>query len=856
MKKLYFIIAILIFSCNSFAHKEWVHQYLVWEAYKFLEYELGYEITDFKNHVGLNYYGRGDDNYPWSTGYIGVAAWREDLEDVIWLYGSFANGWDPSSTHFWKADEGDDVLTPIPLSGDAENAYYKARIFLFGGHPIFISGVTFDPQYGTILGRFYSYDSLVDFFKTGHCYFEGYIDLGGGIHYVTPVEINMYLPDAQKIAYQILGRVSHLLADMSVPAHSHNDFHVCTFPASDGDYYELTMGGNLAECNEEQTVFYAQNWDMFDAHGQGDLLPLQSDDLATIRYLFYTLNQLSDHFPSGTGQMPSFFDDPGNNYLPNGTYPIIDERYQILGNPPTYLLASDVASETFNYAIRATATLYYWFALETGMLPKITAKNNFEHGTIKVGVNTTPTQKNSPYIFGAITGQTVNLEAQNQSYGGYERIWNTSGVSNSISKWTKQVGSTITDLTNGGNITYSFTVTTSDDNASYIANLKNNYRIDQSHTFEFDATQNQQNTSYIVEQNSGEILAPSNKTVSGKNYKFIRWEDVASNPRIISPGDNENYTAYYKFPNHSNYLSAYSNNGSKQFLRTPDGRLHKAYESINGVWYEMSEDNGQTWQIIGSNFNTNGWSSHQPSLSYYQDGADKIHVFMYYRLLRGEPNDWLQFQEYIYDSSPNPEIYESENLSPSNPIGGFTYTNPIIACAENGKILFVWESSLNGVGQKLIYSYGKKLSNGYWEWYDTGTLEFTNNGAKNPTVVASQNLNDLKFHLAWNEGYEVYYTALYPDASNHMLNTGKQWVSNGSGYPYNNKPSIIEMSNLARISWIGSRFIDESPTGQVEYKTILKNLGNNTYKRFGSNTTSVSLTRDEDNSEYFLAWSE
>ena len=841
----------LVLVQTAFAHDTPVHQYIVKQAYYFLENEKG-PIPELRDRIGLSFVGSGDDDDPWQTGYIGVGAMREDLEDPLWGYGDLFEGWTPTSTHFWDADNGDDVLTPIPGSPDAFNAYYKARTYLFGGHRIFFQKYSIDPELGVIFGYLYSYSSIIELYKTGHCFSEGYVALDGNYYTWTPEEIYMDLEAARKMAAMILGRVAHLLTDMSVPAHTHNDLHAF------GDGYEDWMAAHYLDGYYELPFIDLIYWDAWNAARQGPLIdPYQAvitnDWIRQIRYLFYTGNQIADRFPSDDN-------DGDNNYSTNyngDDYTILN-LIQEITHPYTAgsVTPHEVNTYAFRYCIRAVAGLFYWFANETGMITKITAKNNFEYGTIKVGVNTTPTQKNSPYIFGAITGQTVNLEAQNQSYGGYERVWNTGGVSNSISKWTRQVGSTITNLTNGGNITYSFTVTTSDDNASYIANLKKNYRIDQSHTFEFDATQNQQNTSYIVEQNSGEILAPSNKTVSSKNYKFIRWEDVASNPRIISPGDNENYTAYYKFPNHSNYLSAYSNNGSKQFLRTPDGRLHKAYESINGVWYEMSEDNGQTWQIIGSNFNTNGWSSHQPSLSYYQDGADKIHVFMYYRLLRGEPNDWLQFQEYIYDSSPNPEIYESENLSPSNPIGGFTYTNPIIACAENGKILFVWESSLNGVGQKLIYSYGKKLSNGYWEWYDTGTLEFTNNGAKNPTVVASQNLNDLKFHLAWNEGYEVYYTALYPDASNHMLNTGKQWVSNGSGYPYNNKPSIIEMSNLARISWIGSRFIDESPTGQVEYKTILKNLGNNTYKRFGSNTTSVSLTRDEDNSEYFLAWSE
>ncbi len=49
MKKLYFIIAILIFSCNSFAHKEWVHQYIVQQAYDLLVMHFDISIPDSVN---------------------------------------------------------------------------------------------------------------------------------------------------------------------------------------------------------------------------------------------------------------------------------------------------------------------------------------------------------------------------------------------------------------------------------------------------------------------------------------------------------------------------------------------------------------------------------------------------------------------------------------------------------------------------------------------------------------------------------------------------------------------------------------------------------------------------------------
>lgn len=84
MKRIFlFVVLMLSISTIVHAHKEWVHQYLVQQSYLYLEDQLGFELTDFKNHIGFNFYGPGPNDQPWSTGFIGVGAWREDLEDVI-----------------------------------------------------------------------------------------------------------------------------------------------------------------------------------------------------------------------------------------------------------------------------------------------------------------------------------------------------------------------------------------------------------------------------------------------------------------------------------------------------------------------------------------------------------------------------------------------------------------------------------------------------------------------------------------------------------------------------------------------------------------------------------------------------
>lgn len=242
---------------------------------------------------------------------------------------------------------------------------------MYGNTRIFFAKTAYAADLGqVILGRYYSYDNLIDFYKTGHCYYEGYIDLAGNVHLQSPQEIYMNLETARDLSYQILGRISHLLADMSVPAHTREDFHNCGFPSYDGDTYELYMGGNsTGDCNAEHSSFPAKNWNKTTALNQGTILDISQFSFSeVISYLFYTVNQITAYFPS-KGEGAGFpFTHQGNNNLlslDSKWNDYILERFQVIGTRPTSVNHSQIANETFNLAIRATATLYYFFAVET-----------------------------------------------------------------------------------------------------------------------------------------------------------------------------------------------------------------------------------------------------------------------------------------------------------------------------------------------------------------------------------------------------------------------------------------------------------------------------------------------------------
>lgn len=99
------IINLMIFvSVNANAHKEWVHQYIVGEGFKFVEreYNLGIiqkikssNLSDLKSKIFfsdgslLQGLGTSNDDAPWEDDngkYVVVGAWREDIDDPIVAY--------------------------------------------------------------------------------------------------------------------------------------------------------------------------------------------------------------------------------------------------------------------------------------------------------------------------------------------------------------------------------------------------------------------------------------------------------------------------------------------------------------------------------------------------------------------------------------------------------------------------------------------------------------------------------------------------------------------------------------------------------------------------------------------------
>ena len=416
-KSIFAFLLFFAFSAkNTYAHKEWVHQYMVKQSYLFLESKIG-TIPILRSAVGLNYVGQGDDILSANSGAsIGTGAWREDIDDIVYGYKTSnifppdVNDYTPSITHFWKADKGDDDRLNLVIGGNGgnggtytnayPNAWAKARVLLFcetanGPHQIKIWYHPWKDTGGSARLYAISYTSLPELYKGN--FFLDYIDNGrGNIGQRNHERIsNPNFDDGfpKKVALQILGRVAHLLGDMSVPAHTHNHLHPC--PAGYPDKYENHLGNTFYSNNSifscenfpGENGWAAYNWTASTAAQQGGLINdiyCENGDYNKIRFLFYTLNQISDFFPSGVDPLDKF--DPtsgafggyqtlqiGNaNYSgPYNTHiETIYNQYQ--KNPPTTINIQNIGDATFNFSIRATATLFQWFAFNAGIIDNLT----------------------------------------------------------------------------------------------------------------------------------------------------------------------------------------------------------------------------------------------------------------------------------------------------------------------------------------------------------------------------------------------------------------------------------------------------------------------------------------------------
>jgi tetratricopeptide (TPR) repeat protein len=328
------------------------HKHIVREAYKRLKLHLGYDIPELQKHIGNDENGISDFN---PGGLVVIGAHREDAEDIVYkhnkLFGVYL-------THFWRPDHGDSAKLYYLLKL-WENAFEKATTYVNGNYSF-----SFESQSYSYANSLY-YTALFNYYKTRS------IKRNGVSVTHTPVQ-------RDKVVWEIIGRICHLLADVTTPAHVKNDIHVALPSNAYSDTYENYMDAH----HYYYTYQTAANY--------GSLVPIHITDpsyvnnsVKTLKNLFYTSAQIADHFNSD--------DFPGNDSWgindnfslyytgknSNGSIINLENKINSLptvsytqNNSGFYTVIYDsVARHCFNYSINATASLLYWCAEEMGIMP-------------------------------------------------------------------------------------------------------------------------------------------------------------------------------------------------------------------------------------------------------------------------------------------------------------------------------------------------------------------------------------------------------------------------------------------------------------------------------------------------------
>jgi len=244
------------------------------------------------------------------------------------------------------------------------------------GHPVY-NPKNYDPIYHysiPVLAHFWDADKGDDY---NHYFTCGDIVSTPIYHnawqksreYLSYLNVDNYNNDKNK-SYQYLGRLLHLFADMGVPAHTQIDPHTGGITSEickewKDDLYESYFIENsnyytILNENTDKTEF-------LDLNGDGGFLynTPNISSVSLMKFLFYTMNQLSNFFPSNNIS--------GNINLNQGTNEIITNHYSKFGLCSNYKSSSPktIAENLTPFLISATANILYWYCLQTNQIHPI-----------------------------------------------------------------------------------------------------------------------------------------------------------------------------------------------------------------------------------------------------------------------------------------------------------------------------------------------------------------------------------------------------------------------------------------------------------------------------------------------------
>jgi hypothetical protein len=426
------MVVCLLFFINCFGQNTDMletdeHKYLTFEAWELVK-QVHPEViySPMNSRVGsASEWNTGNINgeKPWQVGKIITGAYREDEEDVIYGYNGIHWPWNNegpyiTATHFWDADDPnlDSRFYPSFTTQGFENAFVKMTAYWNGrkanGEPFIILG-----PYWWYDIPFYIKVALLDndgtstYAGTPTTLDEAYKDkrkfkviawtdlfteqwVSEPKPYMSladymATEVNVPHPYslaesnalADRVTWEIVGRMCHLLEDSGVPAHAHNNEH----PSE--SYEKDYMPDHFLEWNHTHAMSQAQQFN------QAPLFNLINTN-NPILYSLYMTNQIADRFASNgclTFNCPVVLGDNNYNvYTPSvpgqnsdfvgGILGAIYNKINFEGIPVNPGVFNDyylhkVADYSYVFSMRATASFLYYiyqkFNIQSNMPPVI-----------------------------------------------------------------------------------------------------------------------------------------------------------------------------------------------------------------------------------------------------------------------------------------------------------------------------------------------------------------------------------------------------------------------------------------------------------------------------------------------------
>lgn len=454
----------LLTNLSAFAHKEPTHQFITREAYKLLTQHVG-PIPIMSDYVG-DTDGRNcspiDSHFGVACGKIVAGVWMEDEQDIGYrIKGAFRSG-----SHFWMAgySEEEPVIfvvgegfasKEITPSHGLPNALQKFRRYRDGEFTIWY-------KLGSKVYEF-AFIDIIDFFKTGGIYWNRSFDVTwGGNDWLVYNEYNVPrgsqstlfetalglgndLTHRRGIAFNVLGRMAHLIQDLSVPSHVHNNQHACP-----PDLYEDVMNVDDARFGESFQEYWGATRTLTDRGGMlnfWDNCPTLDEGLFFLRNMGmvsthyadwgwngrvpgidFSVTPVGDLFRASYGQGgPTLREDYWDHYNRFGVPNYCGEFSTICPcHDGSTTFVTDVRNYTVPYAIRATAGFLYWFAKRAGLLSdcgsntvfvqNVVLSNNhlFEGASIVAGSNVDQTRSTGNVVSNSVAHSLVTFRAENE----------------------------------------------------------------------------------------------------------------------------------------------------------------------------------------------------------------------------------------------------------------------------------------------------------------------------------------------------------------------------------------------------------------------------------------------------------